>query len=164
MSRHPLVWLIVALLAVPLPGRALDVDERVPDFTLKSVDGQNVRLADQIGTVRVLVFTSQKCGACKRTFATVEKALAQVAGKGVMAWGISRDRYASTARRKAKEDRVGIPVLHDQHGRTSFEYGVAELPTLLLIDRDGRLRQSWTGRDARMPADFAERLITVAAE
>jgi peroxiredoxin len=162
--RHPLTWLMLTLLAAPLPARAVDIDERVPDFTLKSVEGRNVRLADHVGTVRVLVFTSQKCGACKRTFATVEKALATVGDKGVQAFGISRDRYASTARRKAREDRVGIPVLHDQHGRTSFEYGVAELPTLMLVDRDGRLRQAWTGRDARMPADFAERLATVAAE
>ena len=164
MRGHPSLWLMLLLLASPLAVKALELDSRVPDFTLKAVDGSNVRMADHVGQVRALVLTSQKCGACKRTFATVEKALPAVAGKGVQAWGISRDRYASTARRKAKEDKVGIPVLHDLHGRTSFQYGVTELPTLLLVDRDGRLRQAWTGREARIPAEFAEALTTVAAE
>jgi peroxiredoxin len=164
MTPDRLVWLLLLLLGSPLTGLALELESRAPDFTLKGVDGRNVRFADYIGQVRVLVFTSQKCGACKRTFATVEKALPGVEGKGVQAWGVSRDRYASTARRRAKEDGVGIPVLHDEHGRTSFQYGVTELPTLLLVDRDGRLRGAWTGREARMPEDFATILESVAAE
>ena len=66
MSKH--LWFfitLIALLVAPLCAGAVEVGKPAPGFTLKSVDGKTVSLADFKGKVVVLKLATTWCPSCK---------------------------------------------------------------------------------------------------
>lgn len=119
-----------------------------PGFSLKSLDGKEYSLAKLLdkGPV-VAAFFKISCPVCQFTFPFLQRLAERYAGDSVTVIGISQDDAAST---KAfnKEYGITFPVLLDaSEYPASNAYGLTSLPTIFLIEPDGKVKVSCMGFD-----------------
>jgi thiol-disulfide isomerase/thioredoxin len=111
-----------------------------PDFTLKTIDGKDVKLSDLRGKAVLLNFWATWCGPCKIEIPWFMELEKQYAAQGLVVVGVAMDDNAKDVVPKfAQEMKIDYPVLigteqvADQYG------GVEGLPTTFYIGRDGKI-------------------------
>lgn len=117
-----------------------------PNFSLKSLDAQQFSLATALkkGPV-VLAFFKVSCPVCKFTFPFLERLYQRYKSDSVTFFAISQDNAASS-REFAHSFGVTIPVLLDDSAYSvSNAYGLSMVPTVFLIEPDGRTKISSMG-------------------
>jgi peroxiredoxin len=128
-----------------------------PTFTLGAVNGQSYSLADALkkGPV-VAAFFKVSCPVCQFTFPFLQRMYENFGAK-VTFWGISQDNDADT-RDFLSEFGVKFPALLDaDHYNVSNQYGLTMVPSIFLIQPDGKVHTASMG--------FAKReLENLAAE
>ena len=150
-------WAEVEMLVLPQEPRMTLTGLAAADFQLKSVAGEAVRLSDLRGSVVVLDFWDTWCGPCRRELPIVERLRVEFAGK-VQFLGIN-DEDKSTVASFLKKNDYQLPVLMDNRRDVHRQYGVRAVPTLLVIDRRGVIRQHYVGGPSE---DALRRAIQVA--
>jgi peroxiredoxin len=130
-----------------------------PNFSLKSFDNKEYSLNALIekGPV-VAAFFKISCPVCQFTFPFLERLFKRYGGDGVTFLGISQDDARDT-KGFASEYGVTFPMLvDDENGYVvSNAYGLTNVPTIFLIDSEGKVKVSSTGFDKKD-------LETIAAE
>ncbi len=122
-----------------------------PDFTLPTLDGGELSLADLGDGTAVLNFWFTDCGPCRHEIPELS-AWAQ-AHPDVPLVGISTDRLpAPQVATRARQLGVRYPVAHDATGRVAQQYGVGVFPTTVVI-RDGKIRSVRIGALNRQHLD-----------
>jgi peroxiredoxin len=140
-------WTQVDMLALPGEEKLLLTGRRAADFELKSVEGEHVELASLQGKVVVLDFWATWCGPCRQELPIVDQ-LRREFGDQVQFLGIN-DEDSGTVKGFLRKNGYGITVLMDSKRSVHRTYGVHSIPTLIVIDRDGVIRQHFIGgRDA----------------
>ncbi|HEU4428235.1 MAG TPA: TlpA disulfide reductase family protein [Myxococcota bacterium] len=139
---------LVALLSIPAHAR--DVGERLAPDTALGTDlaGEPMTLARCGGKPTLLVFWASWCSDCMRELPTVQ-ALHKVWRDKATVLGVSTDASERDLRKflKKNAERFTITVSHDEDGGSARAFDVRELPTSLLIDRDGTVRWRRVGFD-----------------
>jgi thiol-disulfide isomerase/thioredoxin len=111
-----------------------------PDFELKSLDGQNVKLSDFHGKAVLLNFWATWCGPCKIEMPWFVELQKQYGSKGLQIVGIAMDDSSSQdIQNFVKEMGVNYPVLLGKEAVGQAYGGVDVLPTTFFIDRDGKI-------------------------
>ena len=136
-------WLRAAcagLLALLLLGRVVQAAEDAPDFTLKSVEGENLRLKDYRGSVVILSFIQGRCRShCEEQLRALQELHERYNPVGLQILGISSmsNERAAALREELKLD---FPILLDKDQQATQQYQATLMPTLVLVDKDGRRR------------------------
>jgi peroxiredoxin len=134
---------------------ALTVGAEAPDFELKSLDGKNFSLREELakGPV-VLAFFKVSCPTCQYAFPFLERLYEAYSQQRVSLFGVSQNDAKQTAAFN-KEFGVTFPVLLDDSGSypVSNAYGLTNVPTIFWIAQDGEIEVSSVGW---VKADFAE--------
>jgi cytochrome c biogenesis protein CcmG, thiol:disulfide interchange protein DsbE len=126
------------------------VGEPAPDFSLPvaSVSGEaeRVRLSDQRGKPVVIDFWASWCTPCRHSIPILNRVASELGPEGVHVFGVNAEGFASE-RVAAIAQSWGFeyPVLHDQMAATQLAYEVTALPTVLLVDGEGVIRQRYAG-------------------
>src|SRR2546425_3931143 len=134
-----------------------------PGFSLKALDNKEYSLNTLLerGPV-VAAFFKISCPVCQFTFPFLERLYKRYGGDAVTFLGISQDGARDTSR-FAKEYGITFPmVIDDEDGyRVSNAYGLTNVPTIFLIERDGTVKVSSMGFDKKdleqIAAELAER-------
>lgn len=132
-----LPWLISPPMPDPQPA---------PDFSLRSLDGEEIRLADYADQVVILDFWASWCKPCTKTFPQLHALWEQHASDGVVLLVVSLDKDAVTARTYLTDN--GFPTQNVLYGsleaarRVKELYGVIGIPRTFVIDRSGIIRFS----------------------
>ena len=116
-----------------------------PDFTLKSIDGKNVRLSDLRGQVVLLNFWASWCGPCRQEMPILDDIHNKYKSLGFSVLGVNLDAKSKKAIGYLKDTPVTFPVLYDPKGVTSEQYGVSAMPSTVIIDRNGNVRHLHKG-------------------
>jgi peroxiredoxin len=119
-----------------------------PDFALKSTTGRNIRLSEFRSEVVALVFWASWCGDCRAQLPALGRLQQELAADGLQVLAVSLDHDMKAAREAAAGLRVDFPVLHDGLGEVGRLYRLQRLPALVLVDREGRVRERRDGDDA----------------
>jgi peroxiredoxin len=119
-----------------------------PDFALKTLDGSQIRLSDLRGKTVLLNFWATWCPPCKAEMPDLN-ALHREYGEArqFTVLGIDDEEGQAEVAAFARQNGIAFPLAMDSDGAvTSNRYSVRGLPTSLIIDRDGNIRDTWTGR------------------
>jgi len=140
------------------PEFSLEVLEVAPTDVAQTPPRQ-VSLADHRGEVVLLSFWASWCRPCDYELPVLNQFYLANREHGVAVLAISTDADRQAALRYAQERRLELPMLWDQDGRVADSYQVRSLPTLVIIDPQGRVRQverglrydmeSWLRRQVR---------------
>jgi peroxiredoxin len=163
-------WILAALVAGCLPGSALCADAEAaddgtaPDFVLKSTDGPNLRLSEYRGEIVMLAFWASWCGECRTQLENFEALHQSYGESGLELLSISLDSSLTQARNTAASLDVSFPVLYDARGEVGELYDIDDLPVVVFIDREGRLRDLIEGYGRTEQAVLTDRLRDLLRE
>lgn len=118
------------------------------DFTLATLDGAKLRLADALveGPV-ILDFWATWCAPCKLAMPAYAALAARYAEQGVRLWAVSWDDPRMYDRIAPYFERAGFtfPALLDAEKKVGRGLGVMNLPTTFLIAPDGSIAWEHVG-------------------
>jgi thiol-disulfide isomerase/thioredoxin len=159
-TSRPLLALAIATL-LPLAGVAAPP---APDFTLSRLDGPNLRLAEQRGQVVALNFWASWCGPCRVEMPHLNRLHDKYRDAGFTFLGINVDDDPQKAAAEAAKLGIRFPVLLDSVKAVSKLYGLNAMPTTVLIDRDGRVRQVHPGYRNGVEATYEQQIRALVTE
>jgi len=150
MSTIKVLLFTLAISPIALINNAFSssLEGSAPDFTLDSASGENVRLSEHIGEVVMINFWASWCGPCREEMPLLDELQKKYEMMGFTLLGINLDENRKDAEALLKQIPVTFPVLFDPESEISRLYNVAAMPTTILIDRDGNLRQLHKGYQA----------------
>lgn len=168
VSRKMIVGVVVlAMITILLTWRARVLELRLerqseepelvqkpaPDFAAATLDGQTVRLADFRGHKKIVIsFWASWCGPCRLEMPELVKFYktnhTQNSDFELLAVSIDEDTKAATD--FATSEKLNFPVLLDPQQRMASAYGVEGIPTMFVIDKDGKITYGHIGYDGVM--------------
>lgn len=118
-----------------------------PDFTVLDVEGHPFRLSEEVSRKPVLLlFWSVFCDPCRAEMATLQKAHDKYAGRDltVVAVAVDGEPLRNTIGGFARQEGYTFKVLVDEldameRWKVADAYGVAVTPTLLLLEKGGKV-------------------------
>jgi len=138
--RRPLLALLLATAAPWAATAPLGPTTPAPDFTLRTLDGQKLRLGEQRGRVVLVNFWATWCGPCRQEMPHLNKLYEKYKSSGFVLLGVNVDDDTRQAAGVADKLGVKFPVLPDADKRVSRQYDLSAMPSTVLIDRDGKVR------------------------
>jgi peroxiredoxin len=117
-----------------------------PDFTLKDLDGRDVRLTDFRGQVVMVNFWATWCPPCRAEIPDFIELQSQLGPKGLQIIGISLDDEGSAKVAPfASQNRINYTMLVNGNGAANRYGGIEGIPTTFLLDRQGRVVERRAG-------------------
>lgn len=119
-----------------------------PDFHLLAIDGSTVSLGDLRGQVVLLNFWATWCPPCKAEMPDLDALYREhKSQRNFVVLGVDAEESQAEVGAFARSHDVTFPLLLDSDGKvTDGLYVIRSLPTSMIIDRDGRIRDVWAGR------------------
>ena len=140
LGWRAIVALLLAATAALAGAGPLAPAAPAPDFTLRTLDGQKLRLGEQRGQVVLVNFWATWCGPCRQEMPHLNKLYEKYKSSGFVLLGVNVDDDTAQVAGVASKLGVKFPVLPDSDKRVSRQYDVNAMPSTVLIDRDGRVR------------------------
>ena len=147
---------------------ATAAQNRPSDFSFRSIDGETVTSDSLRGQVVVLAFGAAWLPLSKNQLEGVKKLADDYAGRGVAVYWVSTDSDSAKSKNFASEDQLRtlgrkykVTVLRDPDGAVSKKFGVNQLPTVVIIDKQGNTSGGPIGGldpNANLTAQLSERL------
>ena len=113
-------------------------------FELKDLAGRLRRFDDMRGKVVLLDFWATWCGPCRLDLPRIEALHQEFADQGLVALGVN-DEDQETARAYVEEQGHSFPTLVDSAKSLTREFGVRVLPTVVVLDREGKVASYLVG-------------------
>ena len=132
------LFLVGNLQAASLSGPA-------PDFTLKAMDGKNVKLSELAGNVVLINFWASWCGPCREEMPLLNDLHNKYEALGFTVLGVNVEEQAAPAIGFINKSPVDFPILFDSKNSVSQAYKVVAMPTTIVVDRDGNIRYEHKG-------------------
>lgn len=138
-----------AVSAQPKPGSiaAGEIGSRLPDFSARDLRGRRISSADLRGKIVLIDFWATWCQPCKKEMPGYQKLADHYGARGFAVIGFKLDIMADTEEPRAFAKRLGIRyplAVATDEVKNKFG-GIEGLPTTLLFDRQGILRQKIIG-------------------
>jgi len=110
-----------------------------PEFRLKSMDGRTLGPRDFPGQVVVVDFWATWCGPCQIQALILESLHGDLKGKGVQFLAANVGEDEATVKSFLRKKPFPYPVLIDPDDTVSSNLGVVALPTLMIVDKRGKI-------------------------
>lgn len=136
----------VAVYSRVFPSRSALVGHEAPDFQLGVVANGSIleknpatlSLRDLRGRAVLLDFWATWCTHCRAEAPVLDGIARRWRDRGVTVVGVDMDAPGQGDPREfAVRHGLSYPIVHDARGDASREYRIEELPTLVLVSRDG---------------------------
>jgi len=135
------VGLCVALLSTGCRGEteASVPDPLIPDFQLPNLAGEKVGPSSFPDEVLLLEFWATWCTPCRAQARILDRLYADLASEDVEFIAVSVGEPAETVQRYVDKSPFPYPVLLDSQDQLSGHLMVYVLPTIAIVDRQGRI-------------------------
>ena len=135
-----------------------------PDFTLRTMGGPNLRLAEQRGQVVLVNFWATWCGPCRQEMPHLNRLYEKYKASGFVLLGVNVDDDVRNAAEVAGKLRVTFPVLLDTEKKVSRLYDRNSMPSTVVIDREGRVRYIHRGYREGYEATYDQQIRQLLKE
>jgi peroxiredoxin len=130
-----------------------------PEFTLPSVTGGSLRLAElHADGPALLLFVSEECPTCTLTLRRLAPVVSELTAAGLSVAAVFEDPLEVAARVARRTGFAGTVLSEPAPYEVSGAYELASLPTIVLVDRSGEQ----IGRVVGWDADALEVLLPVS--
>jgi peroxiredoxin len=133
-----------------------------PDFRLKTLDGNEIKLSDLRGKTVLINLWASWCPPCRYEMPGIQAAYEKFNSKGLVVLGINftAQDNLQDVRDFVTELKLTFPILLDESGDVSAGlYGMRGLPTSYFIDTQGILQRIQVG--AMLPEKIEEFLLEI---
>ena len=117
-----------------------------PDFRLKRLRGSELSLAEFKGKVVLLDFWATWCAPCRQEMPDFEKLHRELSGKDVVILAIDVNEGEDIVAEYIDKEKYTFPVLFSEGSDVLERYSVNAYPTLVAIDKSGRIADYAIGR------------------
>ncbi len=140
--------------------------EAAPEFATKTLDGDDVSLADYEGQVVLLNVWATWCDPCVRELPELARLHEQLGAKGFTVIGLNTDvrNKLGAVRTMVVRNELPFPIWVDFESRSQVAFKLRGYPTSFLIDRKGQIRWKREGEILRNDPELMPILETVLAE
>ena len=161
---------LAGLMALLITSVALAQNPGHADFSLRSIDGQTVTADSLRGEIVVLAFGASWLPLSKAQLQGVRKLADEYSSRGVVVYWVSTEsddpkskNFASDDQLRAFSNKYGlkVTVLRDPDGAVSKKFGVDQLPSIVIIDKQGNMSEGPIGGldpNGNLAAQLASRL------
>lgn len=171
MSTRDLLLAVAAALALaactasrqglrssPLVGRTVDV-------AAQDMYGREVRVPQGGGTVRIVDFWATWCDPCRDQLPFLDRLASEYGAQGLAVYGVSFDEDRAALERFLEHTPVSFEILWDKGGTTLADrLELTRLPTTLLVDRQGVVRDVHLGFDRAQEASIESAIRELLSE
>jgi len=144
------------LLMQAVMASSVKVAEQAPDFTLKSLDGPNLRLEEYRGQVVLINFWASWCGPCRQEMPILDRLHQRYEDTGFAVLGVNVEGKVDPAQEIVDKTKVTFPVLIDEGQSVSELYELEAMPSTVVVDRDGVVRYVHRGYKPGDEAKYVE--------
>ena len=141
------VFVAISMLAISLTASLSGFAQNGPaEFSFRAVDGNTITSDSLRGEVVVLAFGASWLPLSRNQMEGVKKLADQYAGRGLAVYWVSTDSDSPKSRNYASDDQLRelarkykVTVLRDPDGAVSKKLGVDQLPSVVIIDKQGNI-------------------------
>ncbi|MEJ7555241.1 MAG: TlpA disulfide reductase family protein [Aquificaceae bacterium] len=114
------------------------VEQSLPDFTFKTLDGREFRLSELHGKVVLVNFWATWCPPCKEEMPIFEREYKRCKDKGFEILAVNMDSSESNLQKFLKENNYSFPIVRPSEDLQK-ELKLMGFPTSYLLDREGKI-------------------------
>jgi peroxiredoxin len=139
---------------------AVMVNHEAPQFSLPSLSGDEVSLARYRGEKVVVTFWASWCGPCQMEMPVLRSFYDHYhnANAKFEILAVSLDDNRADPAKFARDEKLPFPILLDLTQQTAEAYGADDIPTLYVIDEQGKVIFGRVGYDPMMEVQLARTL------
>src|SRR4051812_1011545 len=173
--RISLCWLAVLILAlcvIPSIGRGADdadppnplLGKDAPDFTLKAIDGKDVKLSKHKGDVVVIDFWAIWCPPCRKSLPHLSKLAnnKELVEKGLQVYALNCGDDKDKVEKYVTENNLRVRVLVDTTIATQKDFMLEGVPATVIVGRDGKIKNVLLGFEGEKSEKLLEEAIATA--
>jgi len=151
------------VLALPASGASAPSGP-APQFTLDSRGGPKISLSQYKGQVVMLNFWASWCGPCRQEMPLLENIYKKYNKMGFTLIGVNVEPDSKAAEGFLKETPVTFPVIYDKDSTVSKAYDVSGMPSTVIIDRKGNVRELHKGYNPGDENGYMDMVRTLVRE
>ncbi len=162
---HKVVVITTFLTAISIAAATSAWAQDRADFSFRAIDGATVTSESLRGQVVVLAFGASWLPLTRNQMEGVKKLADQYAGRNVVAYWVSTDSENPKSKNFVADDELrglarkyNVKVLRDPDGVVSKRMGVDQLPSMVIVDKQGNISGTAGGLDPN--ADVAKQLAS----
>jgi len=119
---------------------APEIGAQAPDFALRDLEGNEVRLSDYRGRTVLLTFWATWCGPCRLEMPTFEGRYQELKDDGFTVLGLNYDEPVEDVSAFRDELGLSFPLLLDPGGSVQRLYRIRGYPSSIFVDPQGVVR------------------------
>jgi thiol-disulfide isomerase/thioredoxin len=139
------------------------VGQPAPDWDTVDLAGESRKLEEYRGKVMVLDFWYRGCGWCIRAMPQIKELVDDFAGQDVAVLGMNTDSELEDALFVEKALQLNYPSVRIDNDLPE-EYGVSGFPTLVIVDREGTIRDFHVGYSPTLREEVGESVRDLLSE
>lgn len=126
-------------------GAGVPIGSAAPDFELKTLEGETIRLSDLKGQPVVINFFATWCPPCRAEMPLLQESYTEFQEQGLVILAVDLDESDVAVSTFREKYGLTFPIVIDKGDRVSRTYEIIPLPTSYFVDRQGVVQGMWTG-------------------
>jgi len=110
-----------------------------PDFSLTDIQGKTFKLSSQKGNPVVIFFGTTWCPSCRSEMPLYKTLYDKYASRGLKFLYININESSERVAHYTKQNTFPYLVLLDLDGGVANDYSIVGVPTLILLDKEGKI-------------------------